>query len=272
MSTVAEIGVPGLAGLQRAFQAFLLGRGGSLEALIADGPNADHLKRIDIYREGYALRLVEALEADFPGLVAIAGRQTFAVLARAYVAAHPSRHASLRWFGRHLGAFLASDPPWSASPALAEMAHFEWALGEAWDAPDGPPVPASALMALPVDAWETLSFAATSSLLTLTLSFGVPRAWQRREQAGPHDVEASSCGPVAWVVWRDDAKIQFRTLEVDEADLLQGLIAGESFPQLCRRLTALDDEAAAVARAAGLLRGWVEAGLIGSFTYRSAER
>lgn len=272
MSIVSGIQAPELASLQRAFQACLLGQSDSLLALLADGPNVDRRTRVDVYREGYALRLVEALEADFPGLLAIAGRQAFDTLARAYIAAHPSRHASVRWFGRHLGAYLAANPPWSASPALAEMAHFEWALGEAWDAPDAPSVPVSALLALPVDAWETLSFAAISSLRTLTLRFDVPQAWQQRGQAEPRGLEVMAASrPVAWVVWRDDAKVQYRALESDEADVLCGLIAGESFPQLCERLTAFGDEAETVARAAGLLRAWVEAGMVGSFAYRSAD-
>ena len=38
------------------------------------------------------------------------------------------------------------------------MARFEWALGEAFDSPDVAPVKAEALMALPPEAWETLSF------------------------------------------------------------------------------------------------------------------
>jgi hypothetical protein len=274
MSPVSEIREPGLAGLQRAFQACVLGQGDALQALVADGPNADRRTRIDVYREGYALRLAEALETDFPGLVAVAGRRAFDALARAYIAAHPSRHASLRWFGRHLGTFLASHAPWKVSPALAEMAHFEWAMGEAWDAPDTTPVTAAALLALPVDAWETLSFAAISSLHLLTLWFDVPQAWQRREQAGPQglDVVATSSGPATWVVWRDDSKIQYRALEGDEADVLRGLIAGESFPQLCEHLVASGDEGAAAARAAGLLRAWVEAGMVGSFTYRSTDQ
>ena len=272
MSMDTAIRAPELARLQRAFQACLLGQGDFLQALVADGPNADRRTRIDVYREGYALRLVEALEADFPGLLVIAGRQAFDALARAYIATHPSRHASVRWFGRHLGAFLAANPPWNASPALAEMAHFEWALGEAWDAPDAPPVPVSALLALPVDAWETLSFAAISSLRTLTFRFDVPQTWQRREETESQGFEvAASGGPVAWVVWRDDAKVQYRALERDEADVLRGLIAGENFPQLCERLTALSDDAETVTRAAGLLRAWVEAGMVGSFAYRSAD-
>ncbi len=272
MTTVTEPGAADLAALQRAFHDHVLGECDSLLALIGDGPRADRRTLAAVYRNGYALRLVEALENDFPGLVAVAGRDTFDKLARAYIAAHSSRHASLRWFGRELAAFLASTAPWRDQPALAEMAGFEWVLGEAWDAPDAQPVQAAALFGVPPEAWGTLSFAPVPSLRRVTLRFDVPQAWQRREASSPEGmpIAVASAGPVIWFVWRDAVDVQYRALDRDEAALLDGLIAGDKFPDLCVRLPADGDESQAVTRAAGLLRAWVEAGLVGSFQYEGA--
>ena len=111
-------------------------------------------------------------------------------MARAYIAAHPSRHPSVRWFGEDLADFLGRTPPYSRTPAAAEMARFEWALGEAFDSPDVAPVTAEALMALPPEAWETLSFTALPSLRRLALrlrgaaGLAAPRGSRARQSRG----------------------------------------------------------------------------------------
>src|SRR5205814_9105634 len=91
-----------LADLQRAFQDYLLASSESFAAAVRDTKKADRTTLLDVYRDGYALRLVEVLTNDYPGLMAMAGPADFDHLARAYIAAHPSRYASVRWFGQHL--------------------------------------------------------------------------------------------------------------------------------------------------------------------------
>ena len=266
MSVTPFPGAASLAELQGAFQDFLLARSDAFASAVRDSRQADRATLLDVYRAGYALRLIDVLTADFPGLMAMVGPASFDDMARAYIAAQPSRHPSVRWFGRGLAAFLAATAPYNRRPAAAEMARFEWELGEAWDAPDKEPVPAAALIALPPEAWETLAFTAVPSLRRITLAFDVPQAWQRRADVAPGclDVVAARA-PVPWVIWRSDLRTRFRSLEADESLLLDALVADRTFPELCASLAGLSGEAAAAARAAGLLRSWVEAGMIGSF-------
>ena len=257
-----------LADLQRSFQEYLLVENDGFAAAVRDTRKADRSTLLDVYRDGYALRLIEVLTSDFPGLLAMAGPADFDHLARAYIAAHPSRYPSVRWFGQHLAGFMAKTPPYDRSPAAAEMASFEWLLGEAFDAPDAAPVAAAALMALPAEAWETLTFAPLPSLRRATFAFEVPRAWQRREEveAGNLEVEAASA-PARWMIWRPERISNFRSLETDEAAMLDAMIDGRPFPELCEMIATPVSEDQAAARAASLLRAWVEEGVIGSFTH-----
>ncbi len=163
---------------------FVLASSDTFQSEVRNSRKADRTTLLDVYREGYALRLIEVLTTDYPGLIAMVGSASFDDMARAYVAAHPSRHPSVRWFGRSLTDFLESTAPYNRSPAAAEMAHFEWELGEAWDAPD-----------------------------------------------------------------------------------MDALVADMTFPEPCDSLAYFTGEAEAAARAAGLLRAWVEAWMIGSFPY-----
>ena len=83
---------------------------------------ADRQTLLGVYRDAYALRLIEVLTNDYPGLLAMTGPADFDRMARAYIAAHPSHHPSVRWFGARLADFLAGTAPYSGLAAAAEMA------------------------------------------------------------------------------------------------------------------------------------------------------
>jgi hypothetical protein len=257
-----------LADLQRAFQDYLLAKSDGFASAVRDTRKADRVTLLGVYRDGYALRLIEALTNDYPGVMAMAGPADFDHMARAYIAAHPSHHPSIRWYGRGLADFLATTPPYDQTPAAAEMAHFEWALGEAFDSPDVAPVTADALMALPPEAWETLSFTTLPSLRRLTLAFEAPQAWQQREDAEPGNLEVEQAPePLVWAIWRPELVSNFRSLDHDEAAMLEALVDGRPFPELCEVVAPFTGDEQAPARAAGLLRAMVEGGMIAGFRY-----
>ena len=257
-----------LADLQRAFQDYVLASSDGFRSAVRDTSKADRTTLLGVYRDGYALRLVEALTNDYPGVMAMAGPADFDHLARAYIAAHPSHHPSIRWYGRGLADFLATTPPYSQTPAAAEMARFEWALGEAFDSSDVAPVTADALIALPPEAWETLSFTTLPSLRRLTLAFEAPQAWQRREEVEPGNLEIERAAqPLVWAIWRPELVSNFRSLDGDEAAMLDALVAGRPFPELCEAVAPFTGDEQAPARAAGLLRAMVEGGMIAGFRY-----
>ena len=268
MSSNANSNVGSLGDLQRAFQDYVLARSDAFQSAVRDTRKADRLTLLDVYRDGYALRLIEVLTNDYPGLMAMAGPADFDHLARAYIAAHPSHHPSVRWYGRGLADFLGSTPPYDKTPAAAEMARFEWALGEAFDSPDVAPITADALMTLPPEAWETLSFTALPSLRRLTLAFEAPQAWQRREEVEPGDLLVERAPePLVWAIWRPELISNFRSLDAHEADLLDALVEGRNFPELCEAVAPFTGDEQAPARAARLLRAMVEGGMIAGFRY-----
>jgi hypothetical protein len=257
-----------LGDLQRAFQDYLLASSDDFAAAVRDTRKIDRVTLLGVYRDAYTLRLIEALTIDYPGVMAMAGPADFDYMARAYIAAHPSRHPSVRWFGKGLPDFLATTPPFNSSLAAAEMALFEWSMGEAFDSADVDPIGAEALMTIPPEAWETLSFTVLPSLQRLAFAFEVPQAWQRHTEEEPGNLEvAAGAEPVEWVIWRPERMTNFRSLEPDEAVLLDALIEGKPFPELCESIVPLVGEDQAMARAAGLLRVWVEAGMIASFAH-----
>ena len=181
-----------LRDLQRDFQAYVLGDASAPPAAV-DGTGAvSATDRLNVYADAIRLRFLEVLGQDYPGLHTLAGDDEFRSLGLAYVAAHPSHHPSIRWFGRHLHEFLRATAPWRDHPVLAEMARFEWAKGELLDAADSPVVGIEDIAAIPPDRWAGIRPRLKPAVRRLALEWNVPSLWKaiderrRATSARPH--------------------------------------------------------------------------------------
>ncbi|MGB0749552.1 MAG: putative DNA-binding domain-containing protein [Magnetospiraceae bacterium] len=244
--------------IQDAFQRRLTAGDNALTALLQNaGPF------MKVYDHAYGARLKEILAADFPALHTLLGDTAFEDAMTGYLAAHPSRHPSVRWLGRALPAWLSCTPPWNRQGMLADMAAFEWALGLAFDAPDGPVLTLEGLATVAPDHWAALTFTAHPALNTVGLAWDVlpfqkAVAQERDPEAAPEQLET----PSEIAVWRDPHSLQvrFRAMAADEAAALAALRAGESFGAICAQLAETGAPDQAALRAASLLRSWIESG------------
>src|ERR1700742_4357739 len=86
--------------IQRDFQSYLLGDGSAaIERHVVGTEKVPVATRLSIYGDGYASRLIEALEANFPILSELLGEDDFRSLGTAYVTGHPSPFFSIRYYG-----------------------------------------------------------------------------------------------------------------------------------------------------------------------------
>ncbi len=111
--------------LQAALQSHLLGEKSSIAGAIWDSPPLPAADRLAIYRNAYQVRLIDALDATYPVLHSLLGDEVFVALGEAFVAAHPSVHRSIRWYGGELASFLGRHEPYAEQPILAELALLE---------------------------------------------------------------------------------------------------------------------------------------------------
>jgi len=170
--------MPGLRQLQSALQNDLVGEPSVIADAIVDAPPLTIDARLSIYRNAYRVRLIEALDDTYPVLHAVLGDEEFAALGEAFVAAQPSVHRSIRWYGGELAQFLARRPPFAEQAIFAELALLEWTLAEVFDAADADPKPRAALSAIDPSAWGELRFAFHPSLRRLHLEWNTAAVWQ----------------------------------------------------------------------------------------------
>jgi hypothetical protein len=250
-----------LAELQRRFQAAILSAEGATPEFIAAVSWEVAETRFRVYREAYRLRLAEALAADYPVLQALLGTEAFADLAYAYAESRPSSHYSIRWAGARLAEFLRDRPD------LADLSAFEWALSEAFDAADATPLDAETLRALPTEQWPEMRLSFHPSLRPVTLYHNAPELWSAANEQRPLPVLTAETEAQDWLVWRRGLAVYYRPLSDWEAWALDAASHDTIFADWCEGLThCLDGARDAAATAAGLLRRWMEDGLIVGIT------
>jgi hypothetical protein len=233
-------------------------------ALVRDARGASGVARLEIYANAYFARIRGVLADSFAASEASLGKALFSDLVTAYLLSHPPRHFSIRHVGDALPAFLAHEPgglPFRRrAPFVADLCALEGARLDAFDAADSPVLQRDALAAHPPERWDGLRVRFVASLRRLWLGWPVERLWAAHEHGEP----APAIAPLAHAacVWRRDERVLHRSLDELEDACLGVALAGGSFGALCERVAVErgDDEAPALA--AGLLAGWLDAGLV----------
>jgi hypothetical protein len=246
---------------QHVLQAMLAEAPARMRELRGDNP-ADISSRLAVYRNGYRIRLRDALRVEYPGLGLLAGRRLTHLL-DSYVDAHPSEHYNIRWHGAGLPAFLEHALPWREKPELAAMARLDLAISTAFDAADEPVLVAADLAGVAPEAWADLCLPAQAHLQILTSPYNVDGFRRAADRGQPRPRLRRLARPRHLLVWRQALEVRYRRVEEDELSALTGAMRGEAFARLCERLVHHHDPLTALPRMATLLSQWLDEGLIG---------
>ena len=248
--------------LQDEFQRGIMSGDDKVLGEILDSPKEKREILFGVYRHAYVSRLVEALRNDHEHLHGYLGDEMFETMGAAYVAAKPSHHPNMRWFSQGLPEFLSTTEPYRDHPAIGDLAAFEKALNDAFDAPDRPVVTLEDVSAFPPDVWNDLRFKPHPTACRLDLSTNALEIWQAlKNEETPPDA-ATLDEPNRVLIWRDDVTPMFRELPGEEAMMWDEAVADVPFGVLCSMLATYNDPDSAAARGAGYLHGWVTSGLL----------
>jgi hypothetical protein len=281
-----------LTDLQSDFQAYLVKGGDRMLARVMGTPKVSAETRLSIYYDAYRLRLLDALDSNYPVLHAWLGDAEFEKLGLAYLQTHPSAHFSIRYFGHRLSEFLG-DEEFRDRPYLAEMAVFEWSISQAFDSADGTVKQLEDMGAVPPETWPGMHLRFHPSVQRLDLVWNVPIIWKAIRENLHSEVKADTCRGEAsnmpstikgaqgesasitnvpppessdhlqaWLVWRQDLKNYFRSLSVDEAWALDAVRQGETFAAICEGLCEWIDPPNVALHAAGLVKQWITDGMV----------
>ena len=256
-----------LAELQSRMQDAVLGKTAA-DDLVASPPNGTRDDRLDVYRNAYRLRLTEFLAHDYEKLRTYLGDVRFSEMAQRYTAQHPSDQPNARWFSRHLPDFLGNSPHYRRSPEISELARLERALNDAFDGPDENVVTMNDLAAVDPDQFGNACFGIAATVRRFSVTTNVSSLWSclKCDEIPPRPEDISK--PLEIMVWRQGSGARFRILGDEEAMAIDSAREGVSFGVICEMMAAYEDPENAALRAAGYLRGWIEAEIVSSILNR----
>jgi hypothetical protein len=247
-----------LGELQRRFQDYLVDGSDAIEADIVSSENALAEHRLGAYYNAYRIRLIDALAVDYSALEKYLGREQFENMTLDYLQRYPSTHPSLRWFGRHLPAWLAEYYRGDDAEFVCELARYEWAQAAVFDAADGPrPVQLEDMAEFPPETWPELRFEFIDAMRWLDLSWNVPQFESALDNEAEPPARERAEHPQRWLLWRQDYKTCWRSLEVHEAWALQQAADGACFADICEGLLEWVDAEQVALIAAGFLKQWI---------------
>ena len=218
----------------------------------------------------HAARSVALIAGDYGKLMRYMGEVAFMGMARSYVGRHPSSCPNARWYARHLPDFLASVSPYAGMPELIELALLERALNDAGDAADAPAVTLADFAALAPERAGSAILDIHPSVRRFQVITNVTGLWSCLKCGEIPPRPSRLDAPQEILVWRQDGTSRFRLLGNEEALAFDAGAGGIRFGGIVERIAVVDDPDTAAWRAAGYLRGWIEAKAVSRIRFADA--
>ncbi len=254
--------------LQHHFLHYLLGQASDIERHIESTPVLSAAGRLNIYANGYKLRLKEAITTDYEKLHGYLGDEQFDSVMERYIEKYPSHQTNLRYYSVNMPQLLQDETPFNSLPVLAELATIEQAFANSFDAKDVALVTIEDLAALAPEAWATLQFTFQKSVQILSLNYNSFPIWKAlAAEETPPDVEQADQSN-SWIVWRQaDLISHYRPLATEEAAVIELAMQGKTFADICEKLLDFFDEQQTPIKAIGFLQSWIQEEMLAGFDY-----
>lgn len=244
---------------QQFFENITQAESGSC-CIVKDEGNISREERIQIYYDAYRFRLIDALSDTYPAVHTLLGDDEFEKVCRQYIDSHPPTHFSIRYYGDKLSDFVKHNDLTQNPALIAEMAGFEWALRQVFDAKDEQVLTLDSLQNSGIENWSEVVFHTSQNLVCLNLYWNVPALWKVIEQGDDPIRENENAVAEHWIIWRPELETYFRSVGDIEHKALEMIIAKQSFGEMCESIEMLDDNPAQLV--ANFLSGWISEGLI----------
>lgn len=260
MSSVNDMSVAPWAGPISALQqAILHNDAAEVMPLINAEYGVDSARRVAIYAHAYRARLHDTLADTYERVHAWLGDENFAALAAAYIAAYPPQSPTLRDFGAHFASLLTTHYPNDVE--VTELGQLDWALRNAFDAPDAKPLSAAALGDPNLD-WESVKLVFHPSVARLRFQMNTLSLWHAMNTGDTPPACVALAQPLEIVVWRKEWQPHFASMTPLESYLVDQLMQGVGFTLACTQAEQAFGAEQVQTELGELLAEWFNNGLI----------
>jgi len=219
-----------------------------------------------VYRNTVAKGCVDALEANFPSVARLVGREWFRAAAAVHVRASPPRDARLLFYGAHFPQFLRDFEPAAELPYLAGVAQLDALWCAAHTAADAPQLDASALTRLPPEQLGAAVLRPHPATRWVWFeTHPIYTLWHRNRPSGMTLADGTAAPPEAdegeieWqaegaLLTRCDGVVRWQPAGRADAAFLAACADGATLSRAADAASLADPEADIAALLAGLLR------------------
>jgi len=252
--------------LQDDFMQYLLdpnqNTGEQFHAWVDEQSGLPAAKRMQIYANGYVIRLRETIDTDHELLGLYLGDDLFDKMVEGYVRGHPSTYRSLRQFADALPEYLATDEFFSQYPQISELAAFERRLISAFDAADSEQATFAELQAVPPEHWPGICFRFHASVQVFRCHTNAVESWQAlKQKQTPPEAEVGEIR--TWLIWRGHERLtEFMSISPSQNALLMGFLQGKNFAEQCEAMLEWFSEDDAPMQVLQALQAWFQMGII----------
>ncbi len=199
-----------------------------IERVILPSKTLTAVERVGVYQGMYLLRMIEALEGDYPAVAHYLGDEEFAALVTRYVAAHPSASYTFNRLGRRFPEFVRQSRGVRGRGFVADLARLELSVTEVFDAPESPAWGAEDVASLSREAWETAVLRPIAAFRLGAYAYPV-NAYLQSVKEDRHDHPGVGRMPTHVAVWRKRYEVWRLDLSRPAHDFLADLAKGRPF-------------------------------------------
>ncbi len=227
--------------LQSAFAHALASGDGNLVSPYVVANGIDPARRVGIYANNVRENFLATLEATFPVLARLAGRDWLRQGGGAYLRAFPSRSGNLHYVGEHYADFLERELADAPHAYFADVARLEWAYQEVLVAAEPGMLDLASLATVAPGQQGAIVFALSPAARLVRSVYPLLAIWKanRPETADDGPTIRLDEGPSRLLVIRRHDHVELRELPGGEFEFLAA----------CARSRALDSAAALATQA-----------------------
>jgi hypothetical protein len=167
------------------------------------------------------------LRLAFPVVEGLVGEDFFQSAAGRFTRQSPPTAADLALYGAKFPAFLRTEPGLREFPYVAEVAAVEWAVNEAYYAPEAKPLSAEDLTGIVPETYGDLVFLPHPSLRLVQSDFAIDRIWSAVKAEDAAAIEGlDPVGPAFILVHREGLDVTLASADQATFEATARLVAG----------------------------------------------
>jgi len=200
--------------------AILNGTPTSFAEQVSPNPRITPEAQMNIYVEGYRLRLHEAIAADYPATLTLLGDTVFNALALAFIEATPPQHFSLDHYPYAFASYVRDH---ANNPFAADLAGLESTIAEVFLIEESEALTATALANLTPEDFAETTLRPRSASRLLETTYPVDEAISQNRKG--ETMQKPDAATSYLYVLRHDNEVKRHTLSKAEYLVLQQLAA-----------------------------------------------